>query len=195
MPNLKDINLGAIDDGDVNKKFERLVAQLNEWGRQISNEERTKIINDDAGTPRLLLGYQQDGFSNGNVGIKLSQEGQSVLSAGDSQLALSSDFNSFKIVQTGTVEVPFAADGETQVVSVNHSIGYAPIVIGFLQGGGFSLPLPYLLISSSGAEEGKVLQRVYCYSDTTKVYFSNQSNLQGTAGGTIKYYILQETAS
>lgn len=62
MPFLADINSSSLNQDDPQMQLQAIVRQLNEWGREISNENRTKIINDDSGTPRILIGYQQDGF-------------------------------------------------------------------------------------------------------------------------------------
>lgn len=62
MPFLADINFSSFNEDDTQKQLQSIVRQLNEWGREISNENRTKIINDDSGIPRILIGYQQDGF-------------------------------------------------------------------------------------------------------------------------------------
>jgi hypothetical protein len=62
MPFLADINSSSLNQDDPQKQIQSIVRQLNEWGREISNENRTKIINDDSGIPRILIGYQEDGF-------------------------------------------------------------------------------------------------------------------------------------
>ena len=62
MPFLADINFSSLNQDDTQKQLQAIVRQLNEWGREISNENRTKVINDDTGTPRILIGYQEDGF-------------------------------------------------------------------------------------------------------------------------------------
>lgn len=62
MPLLQEINISAIDKEDVQKQLESIIKQINEWARLISNESRTLVIKDDSGTPRILIGYQEDGF-------------------------------------------------------------------------------------------------------------------------------------
>jgi hypothetical protein len=62
MPFLADINFSSLNEDDTQKQLQAIVRQLNEWGREISNENRTKIINDDSGIPRILIGYQENGF-------------------------------------------------------------------------------------------------------------------------------------
>jgi hypothetical protein len=61
MAILPDIKPNRLTD-DPQEQINSITRQMNEWGRIISNESRTKIINDDSGTPRILIGYQQDGF-------------------------------------------------------------------------------------------------------------------------------------
>ena len=129
------------------------------------------------------------------MGVKLSQEGSDVQSASDEELIWSSDFNLFKIVESGTVEVPLASDGTTSSVVVSHSQGVVPIVLAFFDNGSAIFSLPSVLVESSGANAGKILQLLTWQATTTEITFFNQSQLQGTAGGPVKYYILKETAS
>ena len=62
MPFLADIKASTLNGDDPKELINSIVKQNNEWGREISNENRTKIINDDTGTPRILIGYQENGF-------------------------------------------------------------------------------------------------------------------------------------
>lgn len=197
MALLDDVGIGAINGDDPQKQIESVVKQTNEALRQISNEDRTKIIKDDSGTPRYLQGFQDGGFENGNVGLKVSQQGVDVTTATSDQLIWSTDFNNFKIVQTGTITLPFAADGASEVVTVAHGQAEAPIVYGFItySDTGYTSPFPAINVEASGANAGKVYQVISWYADSTNIYFYNQSQLQGTAGGTVKYYIIEETAA
>ena len=62
MTFLPDIITNKLQGADPQTQIDSMVKQINEWGREISNENRTKIINDDTGTPRILIGYQEGGF-------------------------------------------------------------------------------------------------------------------------------------
>lgn len=61
MPILPDIKSNATSD-EPQAQIDSLVRQVNEWGRQISNESRTLIINDDSGVPIILIGYGEGLF-------------------------------------------------------------------------------------------------------------------------------------
>jgi hypothetical protein len=215
MALLDDLNIGAVGD-DPKKQLESIIKQVNENSRVLSNEDRTKIINDDSGTPRLLTGYQQDGFDNGNVGIKLSQEGYDVQSATGDQLIWSSDFNSFKIVQSGTAEIPAysmtsGAFNGGSYVDVVHNLGFSPIVMAYTIDDSSNLvQLPamksvqYVNIGAAIAGLGTMLVPgvyVYAVSSDTHIRFQAISGNSEYGSGTenitatsIKYYLLRETA-
>lgn len=209
MPQLPDISTGAVDDHD--EQLKSLTSQINEWGRQISNESRTSITNDDTGKARLLIGYQSNGFTNGNVGVKMSQSTYDVQSATSDQLVFSTDFNLFKIVGGGTANVnlpdPLVAS-TTYSKTVAHGLGYAPAFLAFV-----TLPstwttfiasetglqqTPYRLWVSVGTNDQPVTCKVSV--DSTNVYFQvvNQqpNNLSSLSGDMVfKYYLIRETAS
>lgn len=179
-----------------------MARQVNEWGRLLSNEKRTDITKDDAGTPRLLIGYQQDGFSNGNVGVKLSQENVDVSAATDDQLIWSSDFNMFKITHTGTATIPSAAASTTSDVSVDlgvTTLTYAPAFTAYTQflfsGDLYSVQMPWSQTSAGSVS-------IVIYGDTRissgHLFFdAHITNWTGTDSGAydVRYYIFQETAA
>lgn len=78
MPLLPEINIGALNT-DPGKQLESLVAQLNEWARLISNEERTEIVNDTSRTPRIIFKQLPDE----SMGMVISKDGVSVLDVFD----------------------------------------------------------------------------------------------------------------
>jgi len=178
--------------GGDTKDMDAVVNQLNQNIAQLKVNEQTTIIKDDSGTRRVLLGKGLNGF----YGLKISQEGTDVYSAEDAELHFNSDSNVLKIVGSGTVTLPFAADGTTQTVTVTHNLGYVPIVYAFTTSeAGITGSFPQILVQDSGVDAGKVLQVISWDADDTEVNFYNQSQLQGTAGGQVKYYLLQETAA
>lgn len=77
MANLPDVHLGSMLNDDPNQQTESIVRQVNEWGRKISNEDRTKIYKDEAGDNRIILGLLPDGTH----GLAISKEGIDVLDA------------------------------------------------------------------------------------------------------------------
>ncbi len=180
---------------------------MNEWGRVLSNEDRTNITKDDAGDNRLLIGYQENGFSNGNVGVKLSQEGNDVLSATGDQLIWSTDFNSFKIVQTGVittgdVDVPNPGAGlydySSREDSVAHNLGYVPAMIAYYTNGGLTFQLPRVINQVISTTQAQWVD-VGSYVDETNLYIITSVMVLGTdhlrTGRDIRYFLLRETAS
>ncbi len=84
----------------------------------MSNEDRTNITKDDAGDNRLLIGFQENGFDNGSIGVKMSQPGIDVMAAEANDLVFSTDFNLMKVIAEGETEITKAANsffGSTDV--------------------------------------------------------------------------------
>lgn len=75
MANLQDVGLGAIMGEDHTKQIESVARQVNEWGRALSNENRTKIYNDESGKARIIIGLLPDGTH----GLVISKEGYDVV--------------------------------------------------------------------------------------------------------------------
>lgn len=75
MANLPDVNLGAMLNDDPSQQAQAIVRQINEWGRKISNEDRTKLYKDEAGQNRIIIGLLPDGTH----GLVISKAGTDVL--------------------------------------------------------------------------------------------------------------------
>lgn len=209
MALLPDINVGGVlTSGDVEAKLNSLTKQVNEWGRIISNESRTSVLNDDSGTPRMLTGFHKDGFEDSDVGIKLSQTGKDVTVATGADLIFSTDFNLFKIIATFTVTVAaltVATGGSNSTESSIIDLSSYPTD---------SIILPIATIATGGPREpnifwqGSVIGGVndwwitynYTYDSQGNPSFSRLiGNLSGSNksdyGYNIKVYVLQETQS
>lgn len=74
MPILSDVTVSSINKDDPQKQMESMARQLNDWGRALSNERRTDLYKDNAGTNRILIGV----LPNGETGIAISIEGVDV---------------------------------------------------------------------------------------------------------------------
>ena len=210
MPLLDDIRLGGLGDAEPVIQIQSVVKQTNEALRQLSNEDRTKIIKDDSGTPRLLTGFQQDGFENSNVGVKMSQTGVDVQAAQNDELIFSTDFNLFKIVGTGTGScTPPASWAASEVVrdTVPHNLGYKPAFLAFvtnpaISGVGYYVPGLANVPSKISLAANEVTFETYAWVDETNIYldlvYFNSAGSAATNYDTFtwnfKYYLLQETA-
>lgn len=77
MPYLPDVGASAMITSDSQQQIDSLVKQVNEWARIISNENRTDVYKDNAGTNRILIGVLPDG----TTGIAISKSGIDILTA------------------------------------------------------------------------------------------------------------------
>jgi len=186
-----------ITNGDLGS----VVNQVNQNIAQQNTDSITKIFKDDAGTRRVLLGKGADGF----YGLKVSPEGTDVYSATDDELIFNSSQDVFKIVQTGSFNFSDTASGNnyTNTYTVAHSLGFPPLVfasgnISFNGSSSRLAILPWIQLGSTSAATGVDIVSAMVSSSS----FDNQidfridigANAQ-TLSGTIKYYILQESAS
>lgn len=69
MPQLQDVSASSLFADDPQKQIESVVKQVNQWGRSLSNENRTELYRDNSGTPRILIGVLPDG----DTGIVISK--------------------------------------------------------------------------------------------------------------------------
>ena len=168
---------------------------------RIDGLNRRIVINDGTAN-RLLMGN-----NGGTMQVKLSQAGNNVLTAADNNLIWSSEFNSFKIVQTGTVVVPAIATGTvdgTATGTVTHNLGYRPSVIAFWDSG--TISGPFGEGDEVSAQNGtSITGLVFIHEEmdigTSTVEFSVRRNDLGnsppsisTSSGTVRYYLSRETA-
>lgn len=98
MPNLPDIGSGSILGDDPQKQVESVIRQVNEWGRAISNENRTRIMKSDSGIEAITIGQVPDSgtgimlrdednvrriiigtLPDGTIGMVVSKEGYDVI--------------------------------------------------------------------------------------------------------------------
>jgi hypothetical protein len=191
--------------GDVSQTD--LINASNNAVRELNARDVTQVFKDDTGTRRVLIG-KGEGFH----GIKVSQTGSDVFTAEDNELVMSSDFNTFKIVQTGELDVAMpsvsqvgaGADENSNGYTVAHNLGYVPIFIAYL--GVITetnyKPIPYTEVDLSTGTS--ILNKlVAATSDETNLYFTLKhqvlvltgSHNAGGWDGTIKYYIIRETAN
>lgn len=183
------------------------LARINDNFKAIDDENRTKIIK-EGDTPRVLLGYQADGFGTGqDYGIKVSQNGSNVLDAPASDLIMSSQFNNFKIISTGTVSVNKAANDEYETGSVDLSgveeITTTPAILVWADYNNELLPTSYA--TATGAYAG-YNQIAFNYEvDSTPTLFVEVTCPNYGPGAnvayvnplavTFRYYILKEVGA
>lgn len=177
------------------------------YGKLISKDAQT-IVQDENGVNRVLIGYGNGQFGASNYGIKVSQNGYDVLTAPDTNVVLSSAYDMFKIVQSGTATITLPASlasGTTVTTTITHGLGFIPSFDAYGVGGTSTvfpsgqyakLPRVYPFVSA-GTYYGTF--QAYAWADATTInfVFENGSTLALTSPGTIlaKYYLMQETAN
>lgn len=193
-----------------NMDMATLSAALTQNFQQIESENRTKIIRDESGVDRVIIGRYPDG----QYGIKVSKPGEDVKDAASGDLYFNSNQNVFKVVKSDTVVMDdydvfggssgqwtnWNAGGPT---SVAHGLDFVPSVIAYVDFNGQYVLLPTTFQSITGTSgTGAAFERVFINVDDTNIYFGSTTLVNGvvstpyTAGGyTLKYYLLQETAA
>lgn len=157
------------------------------------------VVVDTNNKPIAFLGLDD----NGDVKVKLAQADNNVFDASDDKLIFSSDFNLFKIVDSGTTSVTVPVGhtaGNIYTTNVAHSLGYAPLVIAFSNRpnatGAYNL-LPYWVSSyNSGTARWEQLYGIEVSSSSVDLTFVVSTNNISAIEGDweIRYYIVQETA-
>lgn len=172
----------------------------------------------DGTNDRILFGFQKNGFGDKNFGLKVSQEGYDVKTATDAQLIMSSEFNMFKIVESGTATVTptntgapnytVASGGYSTTVTLTNPTGNRPAVVAFftfpfaLTSGTIQIyttnpqALPYTAVLSAGNVSATFFYEI---TTTTVKFWYNQYTASVDFGVTpnitFTYYIMQETSN
>lgn len=142
-------------------------------------------------------------FPGGAFKMKLSKAGNEVLTTADSNLIWSSDFNSFKIVKTGTVSFTKAANALSGSASITHGQTVTPAVVAFwvdTTGTNLRFPLTHVEITTAGLVYQQYDFQVWDIAIADQIDFKLFT--PNVAGGsyassipvTMRYYILVETA-
>ena len=158
------------------------------------NESVIKSVDSDGRTV-ALMGYQENGFGASSFGFKVAQPGYDAETATDDQLVMSSAFNSFKIVATGTASLPAASAGGTANVTVSHNLGYAPIVIAHQVAVGGSQMLPLTGFSVATNQFLFHCEVEFIDEDSFQIWSYAASGGGGFPAQTIKYYLLREVSN
>lgn len=209
------VALGDISDLDDSTGIGLVTSEGNPYvilGKTNGANSTTGLsIYDDSGTRRLLGGEYPDG----SIKIKLSRPGYDVALASDSELIWSSDFNSPKILASGSVTINPADTGSpnytvgigqtTQTVTFANTTGKTPMVLASFKASttftvgsidvwtGTPQPIPFVL---PGAPSIIIS---YDTPSTTSVRFQyaqfSSINWGSDISFVISYYILVETSN
>jgi hypothetical protein len=133
-----------------------LINALNTNFNQVQSQDRRKVITDEDGNDRIVLGKQEDG----TYAIRVAGTGKDVDTASQSDLVMSSDWKMWKIINSGSSTLTPASIRRSGTVSLTSTnIGYTSDVFIYIEG------LAELLASVQGFT-GKL--QVFVREDTNK---------------------------
>lgn len=100
-----------------------------------------------------------------------------------------SDYNTFKILETGTITFDIA-NGATTTDSASHSIGYAPGFTGYLKksDGSYVLPIGVRYWTANGTVYYAFIDM---YTTDAAVYVTVKNTTGATITVTVKYYLFE----
>lgn len=163
-------------------------------GKLTFEQSKDRIIGREVdNNPRLIILADGEQFV-----MKVAPAGVDVLTATDDEVVFNSGNNLFKIVRTGSVtfDSPNAAGTSTNA-SVEHDLGYVPIVMAFvsLSSLGTAFPMPYIVPDLTGTLGLVAAQISFEASDDNIIFFQRDLSRANIWTNYIRYYIVQETAS
>lgn len=98
-----------------------LVNALNTNFNQVQSQDRRKVITDEDGKNRIVLGKQDDG----TYAIRVSENGKDVDTASQDELVMSSDWKMWKIVNSGSASFDYSKIRRSGNLSLTSTyIGY-----------------------------------------------------------------------
>lgn len=98
-----------------------LVNALNQNFNQVQSQDRRKVITDEDGNDRIVLGKQEDG----TYAIRVSGAGDDVDTATQDQLVMSSDWKMWKIINSGSAIFNYTNMRRSGTLALNSTyIGY-----------------------------------------------------------------------
>lgn len=166
------------------------------------------LLYDSDGNARIAMYIDEDG----NPVFKVSEEGQDATTAADSDLIFNSAQNVFKIVTSGTVTQTLSnaanlVSAGKQSVTIAHNLGYVPAFLIYVTApstfmdGAILFQLPHSTFFNDGsANDGLFFTYFYGTVDSTNltinyVHNRNTDYSPQSPAFTVRYYLLQETAS
>lgn len=167
-------------------------------GQEVTNNSvaQGRVISDGTNN-RILVGYDKDGFGTGNdYGIKVSKPGYDVLTTGDSNIIMSSAYNLFKIVGTGTVSITHSASTTSIQTTIAHGLSFVPGFACYDYNGSDYIQMPVLAFLSGTSLD----LQFEAWTNATNIVFYLYTPSTGASYGagftiTARYYLTQETAS
>lgn len=112
-----------------NMPTEVMIDAINQNFRQIEGESRRKVVTDENGFDRIIIGRQEDG----SYSVKVSADGYDVNTATDDQLVMSSDWKMWKIVNSGSANFDYTQMRRSGTLNLTSTyIGYTSDIFIYL---------------------------------------------------------------
>lgn len=193
ITNSQDIHLDPIVPGTTSVTNK----QDGQGGGRLVTKDAQLLVN-DGNMNRIMIGQRGDG----TYGMQVSKPGFDVTSGNANQI-MNSDFNMFKIVATGTMQlvVAGAAAATSYIVNMSNTLTYAPgfmVFWDFNSVGPVMTNLPFYQIFYDAAGTKTTFQYRLTAAATPGVtgvtlYTGDATGANGTYN--FRYYIFQESAS
>ncbi len=176
-----------------NMDMATLINALNTNFNIAQSQDRRKVITDEDGNDRIIIGKRDDG----TYGIKMSEKGVGVGDATPTQIIFDSDNNLFKIVASDTIELNRGAGVNSVYTDIPIEGGGVLLAWATITNASPSLTfqIPYMSPYTSGQMGWGV--RAYFDTHVGIVRIFNEAYqapiIAQAYNMSIKYYILRET--
>ena len=142
-----------------------LINALNQNFNQVQSQDRRKVITDEDGKDRIVLGKQDDG----TYAIRVSGAGKDVDTASQDELVMSSDWKMWKIIASGSGYMNPTSIRRSGSLTLNSTyIGYTsdiliyiPRIKELVTASGFTGKVQMFISENGDKEEGKDSDVVY----------------------------------
>ncbi len=176
-----------------NMDMPTLVNAINNALQQIVSENRTKIITDENGIDRIIIGKRPDG----TYGIDVSLPGIRVEDATLDQKVMSSDFNLWKIIYEGNIPTASLTPRNTNLTLSGNNIGYVfQVAINILPAGTVFKDSDNLMLNIASTFNKSDLNGSGVYFDdgTNRVIYKYRANYLKNSNQLLVTYSFRLTA-
>lgn len=211
------LNIDSVNNVISVKGVNTLGSSIVKYG-QIGNTGNYLGFAVNDGTNDIMFAGEDSTTSPATTYVKIAKPGFDAKTASAANLIFNSNQDTFKIVATGTLNLPsqsFTTTSNTYgtgglswplSVSAPHNLTFIPTVLGFYNNGGIYTPLQFIYMAAVSSSPSYFAQfTINVATDDVNVYASATAfgyNVAAASGGTvtfsgasIKYYLLQETAN
>lgn len=166
-----------------NMPTEVMIDTINQNFRQLEGESRRKVITDENGNDRIIIGRQE----NGTYAIKVSLDGEDANSTDPADLVMSSDWKMWKIVNSGMVYL------DPTLIRRSGNLSMDSTTIGYVSDIYIWIPDVEKILNDYSTSFSSQLQ-VFVRDNTTKkdINYAGIYVFDGTNWGTVnhEYYLI-----